>query len=180
MRPASRQCSCQRLPGRVEWAPAGLDRWLLRLAELLPAIHAASLPAADVVPAFAPYPQKSYAPPGWARWPTVWERAVEIAHRPPPELPPVFIQRDFRPGNVLWRRGAVSGVVDWQSASIGPASADVAHCRANLFGFDLDVADRFTESWERLTGERFHPWAEVVTIIGFLDGSPKILAPTVS
>ncbi|MGH8994849.1 MAG: aminoglycoside phosphotransferase family protein, partial [Acidimicrobiales bacterium] len=103
----------------------------------------------------------------------VWERAVEIAHRPPPELPPVFIQRDFRPGNVLWQRGAVSGVVDWQSASIGPASADVAHCRANLFGFSLDVADRFTESWERLTDERFHPWAEVVTIIGFLDGLPE-------
>ncbi len=159
-----------RLPGRVEWTPADLDRWLLRLAELLPQIHAAGLPRPDVLPPFTPYQQASYEPPGWARWPLVWERAVEIFHRPAPELPPVFIHRDFHPGNVLWRRGAVSGVVDWQGACIGPAPADVAHCRANLFGYGLEVADRFTGAWERLTGERSHPWVEVVTIIGFLDG----------
>lgn len=159
-----------RLPGRIDWSPADLDRWLLRLAALLPSIHRAALPGPGVVRPFVPYAQASYEPPGWARQPAAWKRAVEIFHEMPPDLTPVFIQRDFHPGNVLWRRGVVSGVVDWQGASIGPACSDVAHCRANLFRYGLEAADRFTAAWEQLSGERYHPWAEVVTIVGFLDG----------
>ncbi len=64
----------------------------------------------------------------------------------------------------------MTGLVDWQAACIGPASADVAHCRANLFRYGLDIADRFSAAWERLTGDRYNPWAEIATIVGFLDG----------
>ena len=64
----------------------------------------------------------------------------------------------------------MSGIVDWQAASIGPASVDVAHCRANLFGYGIEVADRFTAVWEGITGQSYEPWAEVVGIVGFLDG----------
>ena len=86
-----------------------------------------------------------------------------------PDYTAVSIQRDFHPGNVLWRRGT-RRVVDWQAASIGPAWADVAHCRVNLFRYGFEVADRFTDIWEQLSGRSYHPWAEVVGIIGFLDG----------
>ncbi|MGH9082127.1 MAG: phosphotransferase [Acidimicrobiales bacterium] len=73
-------------------------------------------------------------------------------------------------GNVLWQRGVVSEVVDWQAASIGPAVVDVGHCRANLLGLGADVAERFTGLWERVSGSTYHPWADVVAIVGFLDG----------
>jgi aminoglycoside phosphotransferase (APT) family kinase protein len=160
-----------RLVGRVVWSPADLDRWLGRMAGLLPAIHAAPLPPAGVIRPFSPYRQESYLPPAWARWPRVWDRAVELFHRSTPGEagPDVFTHRDFHPGNVLWRRGSVTGVVDWASASIGPACVDVGHCRGNLFQYGLEVADRFTTIWERLTGAAYHPWADVVTIIGSLD-----------
>jgi len=158
-----------RLPGRIEWSPADLDRWLVRLAELLPVVHEAVLPPAGVLGHFAPYPQKSSAPPEWARWPRVWERAVELVGAPPSNLETRFIHRDFHPGNVLWRRGKVTGLVDWQAACVGPPSADVAHCRANLFRYGLHVADRFTAVWERLTGDKYQPWAEIASIVGFLD-----------
>jgi hypothetical protein len=69
----------------------------------------------------------------------------------------------------LWRYGKVSGVVDWQAASIGLAALDVAHCRANLFGYGREVAERFTALWEQVSGMTYHPWADVVTVIGFLD-----------
>jgi len=46
----------------------------------------------------------------------VWERAVEISRGPAPDLPAVLLHRDFHPGNVLWRYGRVSGVVDWLGA----------------------------------------------------------------
>jgi aminoglycoside phosphotransferase (APT) family kinase protein len=161
-----------RLPGRINWWPRDLDLWLRRLAELLPKIHAAPLPGPGGPPLrlFAPYPPTSYEPPVWARWPKIWERGAEIFHGPPLCPNTVFMHRDFHPGNVLWHRGAVSGVVDWQAACSGPPAADVAHCRANLFGYGLQVADRFSTIWEDLSGQRYHPWAEVVAIIDMLDG----------
>ncbi len=158
-----------RLPGRVDWWPSDMDRWLRRLAEILPGIHCAPLPPADVLPLFAPYPQASYRPPGWARYPHLWERAAEISYGPPPRLPAVLVHRDFHPGNVLWRRGTVSGVVDWQGACTGPAMADVGHCRVNLLGFGTDAAQRFTALWQQAAGAAYHPWGDIVTVIGFLD-----------
>lgn len=158
-----------RLPGRVDWWPADLERWLRRLAGLLPRIHAAPLPPPGALGSFAPDPQASYRPPGWARYPLVWERAAEIGHGSPPRLPAVLLHRDFHPGNVLWRRGTVTGVVDWQGACTGPAVADVAHCRVNLLTFGPGAAERFTVLWQRAAGVAYHPWADVVTIIGFLD-----------
>lgn len=158
-----------RLPGRLDWWPSDLDAWLERLAVLLPRIHAAPLPVSGTLRPFAPFPQASYQPPGWARDPRVWERAAEISHAPPPSLAQVLMHRDFHPGNVLWRRGHVSGVVDWQGACTGPAVADVAHCRVNLLRFGAGAAERFTGLWERVSGIAYHPWADIVTIIGFLD-----------
>jgi aminoglycoside phosphotransferase (APT) family kinase protein len=158
-----------RLPGRVDWRPSDPDGWLLRMAELLPVIHAVPLPAPGVIAPFATYRQRSYALPPWARWPAVWERTLALVRDPPPCHDPVFLHRDFHPGNVLWRRGRVTGVVDWQSASIGPAGVDVGHCRLNLLSYGRDVVDRFTQHWERISGRRYDPWADLSTIIGWLD-----------
>lgn len=159
-----------RVPGRVEWSPKNTDRWLHRLVEQLPPIHAAPLPTAGVIRTYAPYAQDAYRPPSWARWPAVWDKAIEIFHGPTPEGPKAFIHRDYHPGNVLWRRGVVTSVVDWQCASIGPPSVDVAHCRGNLLGYGDEVVDRFTTIWEDMSGATFDPWADIVTHIGWLDG----------
>jgi aminoglycoside phosphotransferase (APT) family kinase protein len=158
-----------RLPGRVDWWPSDLDRWLEWLAGLLPRIHGTVLPPGGAVPRFAPYRQKNYRPPGWARYPRVWERAVEISRGAAPDLPAVLLHRDFHPGNVLWRYGRVSGVVDWLGACCGPAPADVAHCRINLLTMGTEVTSRFTVRWEQVSGTTYHPWGDVVTIVGFLD-----------
>ena len=99
----------------------------------------------------------------------MWERAAEISDARPPGLPEVLMHRDFHPGNVLWRRGQVSGVVDWQGACTGPAVADVAHCRVNLLTFGTGAAERLTGLWKSISGTAYHPWANIVTIIAFLD-----------
>ena len=39
----------------------------------------------------------------------------------------------------------------------------------NLLYFDQDLADEFREVWEQRSGLRFHPWADVMSIIGILD-----------
>lgn len=158
-----------RVGGRLDWAPTDLDGWLHQLAWVLPEIHAASINAADGVREFTPYVPESWEPPGWLTNKLLWERAVEVFHGPRLDPDRVFIHRDYHPGNVLWRRGRVTGVVDWQAASIGPRAADVWHCRANLIGrFGIDVADRFLHLWQAHTGDPYHPWAETVMLVDAL------------
>jgi aminoglycoside phosphotransferase (APT) family kinase protein len=81
----------------------------------------------------------------------------------------VLVHRDYHPGNMLWRWGTVSGVVDWQAICTGPAVIDVAHCRVNLLTFGAATAGQFTAWWQRESGAAYHPWADVVIVIGFLD-----------
>jgi aminoglycoside phosphotransferase (APT) family kinase protein len=96
--------------------------------------------------------------------------AIAEAGTPADAGPAVFTHRDFHPGNVLWSRGRVTGVVDWPTASVGPAVVDVGHCRTNLVQLGLDVVDDLAARWERLSGATFHPWADVTAIVGMLDG----------
>ena len=156
------------LPGRVEWQPEDVDPWLERLAETLPAVHAAA-PAPGQFPEHVPDRPSGYEPPPWAGRPQVWERAAEIFHRPAPDEAKTFIHGDFHPGNVLWDKGRVTGVIDWQAGCIGSPSVDVANCRGNLLRYGLDLADRFTRYWEHVTGEGFNPWADLIGTIGYLD-----------
>ena len=170
-----------RLPGRVDWWPSDTGRWLRRLAGVLPAIHAAPLPPAGLIGPFAGDLPASYQPPPWARDPRIWERAADISRGPAPVLPQVLVHRDFHPGNVLWRQGTISGVVDWQAACTGPAVIDVAHCRVNLLTLSTGTAGQFTAWWQQAAVAAYHPWADVITIIGFLDdlredwGSERLL-----
>ncbi len=155
-----------RLPGRLDWAPADADRWLRGLAAVLPAFHALPLADTDGLRDFRPYDPESWAAPAWMRRPALWERAVAVFHGPPIDRERVFVHRDFHPGNVLWRRGRVTGVVDWQAACSGPPSVDAFWCRVNLMGsFGLELADRFIDVWQDVSGRTYHPWAEVVMLL---------------
>jgi aminoglycoside phosphotransferase (APT) family kinase protein len=155
-----------RLRGRVDWAPGDLEPYLHRLAEALPDIHAAPIRLSDGVQPFTPYPPTSWDPPAWLRDRSLWSRGLAVFHGPRLDGEQVFIHRDYHPGNVLWGRGRVTGVVDWQAASIGPRAADVFHCRGNLLGhFGRDAADRFLQIWQHITGADYHPWAETVMLV---------------
>jgi aminoglycoside phosphotransferase (APT) family kinase protein len=155
-----------RLAGRLDWSPADADRWLRGLAGVLPAFHALPLDNGPGLSEFRPYDPESWAAPMWMQRPALWERAVEVFHGPPIDHERVFIHRDFHPGNVLWRRGRVTGVVDWQAGCIGPPSVDAFWCRVNIMGsFGLDLADRFITVWQKISGRTYHPWAEVVMLL---------------
>jgi len=71
--------------------------------------------------------------PVWWRDAGLWDRAVKVSATRPGEIDdPVLIHRDFHPGNLLWEGDAVSGVVDWGDACVGPAAFDLAHYRVNI------------------------------------------------
>jgi aminoglycoside phosphotransferase (APT) family kinase protein len=141
------------LPGAPAWRPADVDRYLVRTAETLVAIHAVRVAAAGV-PAYAPY-----YPPSSERWSSVarsdpWTRVGTVLDRPWPPYRPTFIHRDYHPGNVLWDGTAVTGVVDWATAAIGPPGIDLARMRQNLAShLGADVAGRFTQAYVAAGGD---------------------------
>jgi aminoglycoside phosphotransferase (APT) family kinase protein len=160
-----------RLPGRVVGEPPDLEGYLRHLAATLPVIHATPPSPDGILPAYRPYALELPRPPRWAARPAVWERAIEIVEGPGPAGDTCFIHRDYHPGNVLWQRGRVSGVVDWVNASIGAPEADVGHCRWNLASrFGPAAADRFLALYQAVAGrDGYHLYWDVAAAIGGLD-----------
>lgn len=139
-----------RLPGRVVLQPARRGQWLRALADALRGIHALDAPPSAGLFDYRPWNVGIVnEPPAWTTDPASWRRAIDVvAAGVPIHERRVLCHRDFHPGNVLWARGQVSGIVDWTHACSGPPAVDVAHCRLNLaMLFDLDAADEFAASY---------------------------------
>jgi len=136
-----------RLPGRHRLAPADVDRWLDDLVATLHAIHEQPLPS-SVLGEYRPWTSDYEEPPEWTRDPGAWQALLDAAREPVPATALGLCHRDFWPGNVLWQRNRVSGIVDWTHACRGPAAVDVAHCGANIaWLFGVDAADEFARRY---------------------------------
>lgn len=147
------------LPGRAVSSP---DVYVL--AEVAARIHAVD-PSGFPHQYFDWFDGADRRPPTDARRVKLWERAIEVLSSGPPPFRPVFVHRDFHPGNVLWRRGRCSGVVDWANGCVGPAGCDLGHCRGNLLGLSgREAADAFRSAYETLTGEAYHPYWELASV----------------
>jgi hypothetical protein len=150
-----------RAPGRRTTRPADIRGFVAGLAAPLAAIHAVD---ADEARRTVPPYRRFYAPdqlvvPDWTPRPDVWRRANEIAAIVPAASTPVFIHRDYHPGNTLWLGGALTAVVDWTSAGFGPREVDLAHMRVNLaLSFSIDAADAFLAAYlARFPGTSYDP-----------------------
>lgn len=141
------------LPGRPTAAPDAR-----RLAEAAALIHVVD--ANELGHDYFPwYLAEMTAPPPLTSRPELWEQAIELWHGATPVHRRTFIHRDFHPGNLLWSRGRLTGIVDWANACRGPSGCDIAHCRANLR--DLagpDAADAFVAAYESITGHALDPY----------------------
>ncbi|MBO0866026.1 MAG: aminoglycoside phosphotransferase family protein, partial [Mycobacterium sp.] len=108
----------------------------------------------------------STRPPTGCRNPALWERALQIWHTGEPRYQPRFIHRDFHPGNVLWRRARLTGLVDWANACTGPAGIDIATCRFNLADWaGVAAGEAFVAAYERLTGQQHHPYWDIAKLV---------------
>ncbi len=166
-----------RLPGRPLERRSRSPRFLEELAETLASIHAVDCSAASRVPLDRPYYKADrLKPPAWSHRFELWQQAIRAATSPSPALSGCFLHRDYHPGNTLWLRGRLSGVVDWTSASFGPASVDVGHMRWNLaLSKGVRAADRFLELYRLASGQRMNhqPYFDVRTVVDLIpDLSP--------
>jgi aminoglycoside phosphotransferase (APT) family kinase protein len=155
-----------RLDGRIDLAPRNMQRHVERLALALPAIHAVR--QTDAIPPYARYDEpEDDRVPAWTRKPDAWRAIIARAAQPPPVSPVGFIHRDYHPGNVLWSRGKVTGIIDWPNASVGPREVDVGHCRWNLAVLHgVEAADAFLDAWMHLAGTHAHdPYYDIVCLL---------------
>jgi aminoglycoside phosphotransferase (APT) family kinase protein len=156
------------LEGKPVWETRWGSKWVSQAVDAMIALHDVDAFQAEL-PSLTTYAQRRYDPPRWSTDPALWERAVELFHRPGPTSDVGFVHRDFNPGNVLWVRDRLTGLVDWQWSCVGPRSIDPAHCRLNLFHYNRKMAEEVRTVWEQRSGLTFDPWADLVSIIGTLD-----------
>jgi aminoglycoside phosphotransferase (APT) family kinase protein len=80
-------------------------------------------------------------------------RALASAWPPDQVNRTVLLHGDYWPGNLLWQKGRLSAVIDWEDAAIGDPLSDLANCRRELlWAFGDVVMERFTRQYVSLTG----------------------------
>jgi aminoglycoside phosphotransferase (APT) family kinase protein len=156
-----------RLPGRLDLTPADPERWLRQIAAMAVRIH-------DVHLAAEPFRSRIDAAspviPSSAKRPAVWKAAFGILQQQAPEPATCFIHRDFQHFNLLWRRGRLTGVVDWTISCTGPADFDAGHCRLNLAVlFGADWAERLRLAYEAEAGRLIDPWWDLYAATAYSD-----------
>ncbi len=94
----------------------------------------------------------------------VWRTVADLAVRLDPGHPGL-VHVDYWPGNVLWHRGSIAAVIDWEEAAYGDPAIDVAYARMELILNGLnEAADRFTRCYEQAAGRQLKnlPFWELV------------------
>jgi len=146
----------ERMPGRIffVWEPHGsflsdptqLEELWLQAARLLARLHLvdwkavladweAPRPLSEELARWAPVLRHAQDP----AWLSAGTRLHDtLASAVPDGLPIGIVHGDFQPGNILYEKGRVKGLIDWELSSIGAQGADV--------GWLLMMAD--TEAWD--------------------------------
>lgn len=164
-----------RLPGQVDLTPADPGSWLRSIAELAARVHALELP----VPILRPWQDSWIAPrhelrvPAGAQQHGVWTTAFAAIREAPPAVPAVFLHGDFLPVNVLWSRGKITGLVDWNGIHRGPRAVDIGHCRRYLAALHSpEWAQQLRSQYEVITGQRLDPWWDIYALLHHDDQQP--------
>jgi aminoglycoside phosphotransferase (APT) family kinase protein len=143
-----------RLPGRATLQPRNLPSYLEQLAEALASLHATPIEGLAFLPNQDARLQHSMDRGSASRDPLehrVWEAVRALW--PSVGKEQRLVHGDFWPGNTVWYRDRLSGVIDWEMAALGSSARDVATCRCDLTNlFDLATADAFTRFYERAVG----------------------------
>jgi aminoglycoside phosphotransferase (APT) family kinase protein len=144
------------LAGRPVVSPRNERRWLDGLASLLHTVHDVRPDRYDL--AFLPRELKDEIGASFAERregankaasadrPLALEvvDALESGLAEISWLSPCLVHRDFHPGNVIWQRNRVMGVVDWTGALLGDPRIDISQCRADLVvSRGIEAADAF-------------------------------------
>jgi aminoglycoside phosphotransferase (APT) family kinase protein len=160
------------VPRRMDGATVDL------LAATAARIHATPAAAArDVALPYEPYYElPCISVPDWLHDRELWNDALAAVAGDPPDGDACFLHRDLHPGNTLWHRGGLTGVLDWDRGSWGSPAVDVAHLCWNLAAlYGLDLAERAATAYRRI-GDRTLPDLAWWQVRNALDALPDVAA----
>jgi len=152
------------LPGKP--VIRGLD--LPQMVEPLALLHARSAP--KHFPQFRHwFDIDRLAIPEWTKRPETWAELIDAVGGGEPSATHVLLHRDYHPGNLLWEKGTLSGIVDWPSSCRGPRGIDVAHARGNLALVDgVGAAEQFLRAYREVVPSYDHdPWWDIADLLSF-------------
>ncbi len=165
-----------RLQGHVHLNPAEPRSWMTRIAEIAVLLHSLDLPAKM----FRPWTDSWIAPldgfqvPVDAQKPAVWKAAFGVMAAPPPKDTAVFLHCDLLPVNMLWSRGRITGLTDWNSIHRGARAIDVGHCRRYLAAlYSPEWSEQLRSLYESIAGVTLDPWWDLYALLHYDDSGPK-------
>lgn len=186
-----------RLPGRPLLAPRNLQDYVRQMARTLADLHRLPIGGLEFLPdqrdlnkrTFATRPvaddplQHAVFDAAVAAWPAVMETSATR----------VLLHGDYWPGNLLWSRQRLVGVIDWEQPRLGAPALDVATCRGDLtILFGPGAAADFVHEYESASGTRLRharfwdllictwavreiaDWASVYPVLGRPELSPEM------
>ena len=141
------------LPGRPDVTPKDADSWVAALAHTLTQIHEMVLDGAAGVLTPAPLVETWHPEAGEDHPLTAAAVSAVTARLSSLSSERVLAHGDFHPGNVLWQRGRISGVVDWSAARLDARWSELAYCRADVcLLLGPGVADRLADAYSDIVG----------------------------
>ncbi|HEY3115112.1 MAG TPA: aminoglycoside phosphotransferase family protein [Chloroflexota bacterium] len=149
------------LPGRPLYATKNVGAWVEGLASALAKVHAIT-PDRVAMPQREPFLRDAIHLEISDRRDNLTEAeplaqgihlALEAVLDHIAWVPPTLTHDDYWPGNTVWHRGRLVGIIDWADAVVGDRRTDVAQCRVDLIlSHGVEVADGFLDSYLALAG----------------------------
>jgi aminoglycoside phosphotransferase (APT) family kinase protein len=137
------------LDGQPDITPTDPGEWARDLGRALALVHAVPIQRLAELPSV-------FDLGGGSEEMLAGPLAAEVRSRWPEIVasPEVLTHFDYWSGNVVWRDGRLTGIVDWSSGSRGPRGFDLGWCRLDLvLLFDEQIADEFLAAYEAGTGQ---------------------------
>ena len=137
------------LDGQPDIAPTDPRGWARELGRALAAVHAVPTERLADLPSVFDRSAGSEEMLGGLLAAEVRSRWSHLV-----TSPEVLSHGDYWSGNVVWRDGRLTGIVDWSGGSRGPRGFDLGWCRLDLvLLFDEHIADDFLAAYEAGTGQ---------------------------
>jgi aminoglycoside phosphotransferase (APT) family kinase protein len=137
------------LDGRPDITPTEPRGWARELGRALAAVHTVPAERLAELPSVFDRSGASQEILGGPLAAEVRSRWSEVA-----ASPQVLTHCDYWSGNVVWRDGRLTGIVDWSSGARGPRGFDLGWCRLDLvLLFDEQIADDFLAAYEAGIGQ---------------------------
>jgi aminoglycoside phosphotransferase (APT) family kinase protein len=137
-----------RLDGEADITPREPETWARELGRALALVHAvpgdglADLPSVFDGRGSQPELSGPLAADVRARWSQIVD------------APQVLTHSDYWSGNVVWRDGTLTGIVDWSGGARGPRGFDLGWCRLDLVLLcDERIAEVFLAAYEAVIGQ---------------------------